>query len=52
MLDKISDAILINDEPITECIFTVDENDKLQMRTVLVSALLDYNCIKTIEGEV
>lgn len=51
MIDKISDAILNNDEAITECIFTVDENDKLQMRTVLVSALLDYNCIKTIEGE-
>lgn len=37
MIDKISDAILNNDESITECIFTVDENDKLQMRTVLTN---------------
>jgi ATP-dependent Clp protease ATP-binding subunit ClpA len=38
MIDKISDAILNNDESITECVFTVDENDKLQMRTVLANA--------------
>ncbi len=38
IIDKISDAILTTDEDIKECIFTVDENDELQMRKVLASA--------------
>ena len=32
ILDKISDAILNAEDNIKECIFTVDENDELQMR--------------------
>lgn len=35
IIDKISDAILTTEENIKECIFTVDENDKLKMRKVL-----------------
>lgn len=53
IIDKISDAILMNDEPIRECVFTVDENDKLQMRTVLTSALIecDYRLLNMQKGE-
>ena len=35
IIDKISEAILSTDEDIEECVFTVDENDELQMRKVL-----------------
>ena len=35
-IDKISDAILNTDEKIKECVFTVDENEELQMRTVFI----------------
>lgn len=34
LLDKLSDAILEAEEEIHECIFTVDENDDLQIRRV------------------
>lgn len=37
IIDKISDAILNTDEKIKECIFTVDENEELQMRTVFIN---------------
>ena len=37
LIDKISDAILSSEEDIRECIFTVDENDKLVMRAIQAS---------------
>lgn len=35
IIDKISEAILNTDDEIVECVFTVDENDELNMRKVL-----------------
>lgn len=32
IIDRITEQILIMTEPITECIFTIDENDKLNLR--------------------
>ena len=48
LIDKISDAILTTDEDIKECVFTVDENDKLQMRKILTSAMCSLD-LKLLE---
>lgn len=48
LIDKISDAILTTDEDIKECVFTVDENDKLQMRKILTSAMCSWD-LKLLE---
>ena len=43
MIDKISDAILTTEEKIKECIFTVDENDNLQMRKIINTPLISLD---------